>query len=119
MAMDIVHLPTCEVRKGYTVDCGFVIFDRATGYVIYNRASRSVNNDEATVHSVTFAHLARTEMDYVHCHSGKRIFGDGVVVARLRVPSTPRLTCLTCVAALDYILHELPQPLVVVYPWNL
>ena len=34
VAMDIVHLPTCEVRKGYTVDCPFVIVDRATGYVI-------------------------------------------------------------------------------------
>ena len=34
VAMDIVHLPTCEVRKGYTVDCCFVIVDRATGYVI-------------------------------------------------------------------------------------
>ena len=32
--MDIVHLPTCEVRKGYTVDCWFVNVDRATGYVI-------------------------------------------------------------------------------------
>ena len=34
VAMDIVHLPTCKVRKGYTVDCCFVIVDRATGYVI-------------------------------------------------------------------------------------
>ena len=34
VAMDIVHLPTCEVRKGYTVDCCFVIVDRETGYVI-------------------------------------------------------------------------------------
>ena len=34
VAMDILHLPTCEVRKGYTVDCSFVIVDRATGYVI-------------------------------------------------------------------------------------
>ena len=34
VAMDIVHLSTCEVRKGYTVDCCFVIVDRATGYVI-------------------------------------------------------------------------------------
>ena len=33
VAMDIVDLPTCEVRKGYTVDCCFVIVDRATGYV--------------------------------------------------------------------------------------
>ena len=32
--MDIVHLPASEVRKGYTVDCCFVIVDRATGYVI-------------------------------------------------------------------------------------
>ena len=34
VAMDIVHLPTCEVRKGYTVDCCFVIVDRATGYLM-------------------------------------------------------------------------------------
>ena len=34
VAMDIVHLPTWEVHKGYTVDCCFVIIDRATGYVI-------------------------------------------------------------------------------------
>ena len=34
VAMDIVHLRTCEVRKGYTVHCCFVIVDRATGYVI-------------------------------------------------------------------------------------
>ena len=34
VAMDIVHPPTCEVRKGYTVDCCFVIVDGATGYVL-------------------------------------------------------------------------------------
>ena len=34
VALNIVHLPTSEVRKGYTVDCSFVISDRATGYVI-------------------------------------------------------------------------------------
>ena len=33
-AMDIVHLPMCEVRKGYTVHCCSVIVDRATGYII-------------------------------------------------------------------------------------
>ena len=34
VAVDIVHLPTCEVRKGYTVDCCFVLVDRATSYII-------------------------------------------------------------------------------------
>ena len=34
VAMNIVHLPTCEVHKGYTADCCFVIVDRATRYVI-------------------------------------------------------------------------------------
>ena len=33
VAMDNVHLPTCEVRKGYTVDYCFVIVERTTGYV--------------------------------------------------------------------------------------
>ena len=34
VTMEIVHLPACEVRKRYTVDCCFVIVDRATGYAI-------------------------------------------------------------------------------------
>ena len=34
VAMDMVHLPTWELHKGYTVDFCFVIVDRATGYVI-------------------------------------------------------------------------------------
>ena len=34
VAMNIVHLPAFEVRKGYTVDCCFAIVDGATGYVI-------------------------------------------------------------------------------------
>ena len=34
VAIDIVHLPAYEVRKGYTVDYCFVIVDRATGYDI-------------------------------------------------------------------------------------
>ena len=34
VAMNLVNLPTCRVRKGYTVECCFVIVDRATGYII-------------------------------------------------------------------------------------